>query len=157
MNLHEWKSRGLAALCAALLAACTTPKPDKASPGATLADTHWQLVTVESMNDGQTLYRVPDPTRYTLSFGKDGKAAFKLDCNVANAPWNGGSGSSGELKFGAVAMTRAVCPPPSLDRTVARALADVYSFKIVQGRLHMALYVEGGSYTWAPTPAPAAK
>ena len=131
--------------------------PDKASPGATLADTHWQLVTIETLNDRQSIYRVPDPTRYTLTFGKDGRAAFQVDCNRANAPWTGGSGTSGELKFGEVTMTRAACPPPSLDRTVVRAMSDVHEFSIVQGRLHMALRVEGGSYIWAPAPVSAPK
>ena len=151
------RAPAIAVLAAALLAGCAAPSPDKASPGASLADTHWQLVTIETLDDRQSIYRVPDPTRYTLSFAKDGRASFRLDCNRANATWTGGAGSSGKLEFGALTVTRAACPPPSLDRTVARALSDVASFAIVQGRLTMALRVEGGSYIWAPAPAPMAQ
>jgi heat shock protein HslJ len=141
----------LAIAATAALAACA--KPDPSRPGATLAGTRWQLVTIESMNDRQTIYRVPDPQRYTLSFGRDGRAAFQLDCNQASAPWTGGLGSSGDLKFGDLTMTRAACPPPSLDRTIARGLSDVHEFMITRGQLTMSLRVEGGAYIWAPVPA----
>jgi len=135
---------------ATLLVGCA--KPDPANPTATLAGSRWQLIAIESMDDRQTVYRVPDPSRYTLSFGADGQASFRLDCNQASAPWTGGRNTSGELRFGAFTMTRAVCPPPSMDRTVVRALPDVNAFRIVRGQLVMALEVNGGSYTWAPAP-----
>ena len=148
---RPWRLTTAAALALAALAGCA--KPDPSRPGATLAGTRWQLVTIESMNDRQTIYRVPDPARYTLSFGTDGRASFRLDCNQASAPWTGGLGSSGALSFGEVTITRAACPPPSLDRTIARGLTDVHEFVIARGELTMSLRVDGGAYIWAPVAA----
>lgn len=122
-----------------------------------LANTAWQLVAIQSMDDTQGTTRIADPTRFTLRFGADGRATLRLDCNrgsgsYALAPV--ADGTSGSLTFGPVAATRALCPPPHLDERVARDLAYVRSYLLRDGRLYLSLMADGGIYEWQPDPTP---
>lgn len=141
----------LAALAAALCAAgCASPP---AAP--TLAGTSWQLISIASMDDRQGTLTLADPSRYTLTFGRDGSAAMRLDCNRGSAPWQatpGPEATSGSLSFGPIAATRALCPPPAIDARVLRDLPYVRSFLLRDGRLHLSLMADGGIYSWAPLP-----
>lgn len=152
MSIH----RRLPALLpgATLLAACATTNVEPASPS--LAGTSWQLVAIQSMDDAQGTTRIADPARFTLHFGTDGRAALRLDCNRGSgnyeaAPPTGGSGS---LRFGPVATTRALCPPPQLDQRVARDLDHVRSYRLKDGKLFLSLMADGGIYEWHPAATP---
>lgn len=148
MSIH----RHLPALLpgAALLAACATANVEPAGPS--LAGTSWQLVAIQSMDDAQGTTRIADPARFTLHFGTDGRAALRLDCNrgsgnyEATPPTDG----SGSLRFGPVATTRALCPPPQLDQRVARDLGHVRSYLFKDGKLFLSLMADGGIYEWHP-------
>ncbi|MFO0157408.1 MAG: META domain-containing protein [bacterium] len=132
---------------------CTSPT----LPPPTLAGTSWQLLAIQSMDDRQGTLTEADPSRYTHSFGRDGSAVMRLDCNRASAPWKltpGPEASSGSLTFGPVAATRARCPPPSIDARVLRDLPDVRSFLLRDGRLHLSLMADGGIYSWGPVTNP---
>jgi len=52
--------------------------------GYELAGTSWQLLAIQSMDDAQGTTRVHEPGRFTLEFGRDGRAALRLDCNRGN-------------------------------------------------------------------------
>jgi heat shock protein HslJ len=153
----------LAALTAGapLLAACAgaappeaTPEPTAAGPAPTLlAGTRWELVSLQSMDDAQGTTRIPDPTRYTLLFGADGRAAFRLDCNRATGTWTAtatADGRTGSLRFGQLAGTRAMCAPPSLDTRVARDMGQVRGYRLDNGQLHLSLTADGALYQWRP-------
>lgn len=118
----------------------------------TLAGSDWQLLSIQSMDDAQGTTRVADPSRYTLSFGKDGRAALRLDCNRGTASYQAEAhgAESGGLKFGPVATTRALCPPGSLDGRVGRDLGFVRSYLRKDGKLYLSLQADGGIYEWAP-------
>ncbi|MBB1076984.1 MliC family protein [Rhodoferax sp. 4810] len=122
------------------------------APMATLAGTRWQLLAFQSMDDAQGTTRVADPARYTVTLGTDGRAAFRLDCNRGASSWqaDASNNGSGTLRFGAIAMTRAMCGPGSLDGQLARHLPYVRSFVLKDGHLFMALLADGGIYEWAP-------
>lgn len=145
-----------AALLAAALAGCASPTPTPPQ----LAGSRWQLVALASMDDAQGTQRPADPARYTLAFGADGRAALQLDCNRGSAGWQamppvaGDSPGrwSGSLQFSALATTRAMCPPGSLEPAIARALPFVRSYLLQGGQLHLSLLADGGSLTWAPAP-----
>jgi len=127
--------------------------------GMDLAGTAWQLHAIQSMDDMQGTTKVAEPSRFTLEFGRDGHATLRLDCNRGNGAYKvapAGDGSSGSLTFGPVATTRATCPPPHLDRRVARDLAHVRSYLLKDGRLYLSLMADGGIYEWAPQQADAA-
>lgn len=120
-----------------------------------LTGTSWQLLSIESMAPGeQPGTTIPDPSRYTVSFGDDGRAVFTVDCNRGNSTWQAEvSGTdSGSLTFGPIALTRMFCPQPSADAEVAAALGRVRSFLISDQKLHLSLEADSGVMRWQPTP-----
>ena len=143
---------GFASLLAIVPAVVLAAGPD-------LAGTSWQLVAIQSMDDAQGTTKVAEPSHFTLEFGRDGRAALRLDCNRSTGEYKvapAGDGSSGSLTFGPVATTRAMCTPPHLDQRVARDLAYVRSFRLKDGKLYLSLMADGGIYEWAPQQAAAA-
>ena len=135
------------AVLALLFVGCATVN---ASP--TLAGTSWRLVSIQSSDDAQGTTPVPDPSKFTVSFGEDGRAAFQIDCNRGNGSWEatGGEDGSGTLTFGPIAVTRMMCPQPSLDQRVSTALSYVRTYLIKDGLLHMSLMADAGILTWEP-------
>lgn len=124
----------------------------KASP---LAGTSWRLVEIQSMDDSIGIARPGDPDRYTMALLEDGTASMVLNCNRASGPWSAeaSSAESGSFSIGPMAMTRMLCPPPSLDERIARELEYVRSYLLRDGRLHLSLMADGGIQVWEPAPA----
>jgi heat shock protein HslJ len=130
-------------------AVATTPA---AAGAATLAGSNWHLVEFRSSDDAIGVVRPDDPAKYTMSLAADGRVAMRLDCNRANGPWSSKatSADSGSFSFGNLAMTRALCPPPSLDQQIARDTAFVRSYLLRSGNLYLNLMADGGTYVWSP-------
>jgi heat shock protein HslJ len=124
-----------------------------AQPGASLAGTSWQLHAIQSMDDAQGTTHVPDPQRFTLRFDTNGRVSLQLDCNRGTGTWEvvASGADSGSLKFGPIATTRAMCPPPHLDQRVARDLPYVRGYRLKEGKLFMSLMADGGIYEWWPS------
>ena len=139
-----------AILAAALPLAVVTPGPAASAP-APLAGTGWQLTSIETPA-GPT--DVPDPSMFTVVFGADGRASFRLDCNRGAGSWQAGADTpdSGQLSFGPIAATRMMCPQPSLDSRVGAALADVGGWRIDDGQLAMTPATGDTTLHWAPLP-----
>ena len=137
----------------ALLGACAGVPDQKADP---LGGTSWQLIAIQSMDDAQGTKRIADPSLYTLTFGADGQASMRLDCNRGAGSWQGKpiSADSGTLTFGTIAMTRAMCVRDSLDTRIARDLGFVTSYVLRDGNLFLALKMDSGIYEWAPLAKP---
>jgi len=138
----------------ALASGCTTGAPG--GPAATLAPSSWRFVEFQSMDDAIGTTRPEDPARYTMTLNADGTVALQLDCNRASGTWSSepaADGTSGALTFGPLAMTRAFCPPPSMDQSIAMQLGFVRSFVRSGGRLHLALMADGGILVWEPDAA----
>ncbi len=136
---------------ALLVGACASGTA--ALPPDRLAHSAWQLVAIQSMDDAQGTTRIADPSRFTLTFGADGRASLRLNCNRGTSSYAAtpaGDGSSGSLSFGPVATTRALCPPPRLDERVARDLGHVRSYLLKDGKLYLSLMADGGIYEWQP-------
>lgn len=117
------------------------------------AGTAWQLLSIQSMDDAQGTTKVDDPRRFTLEFGQNGRASFRLDCNRGMGDYTvkpAGDGATGTINFGPIAATRALCPPPHLDERVARDMAYVRGYLLKEGRLYLSLMADGGIYEWAP-------
>ncbi|QIQ86359.1 META domain-containing protein [Erythrobacter sp.] len=140
-----------AALGASLLAACTTT-PEPSDP---LTGTSWRLLEMQSMDDAQGTTRANNPDRYTITFGEDGTAYMKLDCNRGRSSYEAESTGAGQgsLQFGNIASTMAMCPPDSLSEKLGQQLGYVRSYVIRGGRLNMALMADGGILVWEPTEA----
>jgi uncharacterized protein len=105
----------------------------------TLAGTTARLVRIVS-EDGQAA-APDDPAKYTIAFEADGGVVIRSDCNRGRGTWNSPDGA--QLKFGPIAMTRAMCPPGSLDGRFGRDLGNVESYTIANARL--ILKIAGGA------------
>ncbi len=135
-----------------LLVSCSSAQVAPPVPSR-LAGTSWELIQFQSMDDAQGTTRVADPTLYTVTFGADGNASFRLNCNRAMGSWTAtaaSEGVSGTLGFGRVAATRALCAPPSLDERLVRDLGYVRGYLLRDGMLHMSLMADAGIYSWRP-------
>ncbi len=111
----------------------------------------WQLVSIQSMDDAQGSTPVPDPSKFTVTFDKDGQAFFQLDCNRGSGGYElepAGDGTEGNLKFGPIATTMMMCPQPSLDQQVGKALDGVRTYLVKDGQLHLSQVADGGVLTW---------
>lgn len=123
-----------------------------------LANTDWQLVAIQSMDDAQGTTKIADPSILTVHFGANGRANFRLDCNRGMGDWKAepAGAESGKLTFGPIAATRALCPPPHVDERVARDMTHVRSYLLKDGKLFMSLMADGGIYEWVPVKTAAA-
>lgn len=145
----------ISAFLACLMAACQHPAmaPETGAPAfAGLGGTSWRLVEIKSMDQAKGSTRPGDSDKYTLTFNADGTLAARLDCNRGAGPWRNDivEPSGGSLAIGPLAITRALCPPPSIDEALAGQLGDVRAFIIEDGRMHMALAENGGILVWEP-------
>lgn len=143
----------------AALSACQhyeTEQPVGNMAFAGLDGTHWQLVEFKSMDDAQGTTRPDDPTKYAITFHNDGSLSAQLDCNRGIGPWSNEivEPSGGSLAIGPLAVTGALCPPPSIGEALASQLGDVRAFIIEDGRMHMALAANGGILVWEGAPYP---
>jgi heat shock protein HslJ len=122
------------------------------SPAVGLGGTSWQLVQVQ-YSDGQVMTPT-DRSKYTVAFGKDGRASMRVDCNRGSGTWK--STQAGQLVFGPLAMTRAVCPPGSLYDRFVKDMGFVRSYVMKDGHLFLSLMADGGIYEFEPLTKPGA-
>lgn len=161
--VHRPLGRVAAAMTALLLGALLQPpgpatagSPESMAPSdspAPLAGTRWQLVELQSMDDATGTTRVRNPALYTLHLQPDGRATMRLDCNRGFGEWRAEPSrdpSNGSFRFGPLAVTRALCPPPSLGERVAIQAASVRGYLLKDGRLHLSLLADGGILVWEP-------
>jgi para-nitrobenzyl esterase len=79
---------------------------------------------------------------------------MRLDCNRGAGTWK--SLDSGQLQFGPLATTRALCSPGSLYDRLVQDMEHVQSYVLKGGRLYLSLMADGGIYEFErePTGAP---
>ena len=111
-----------------------------------LAGTSWQLVKFQGGDD--TVLVPDDKSKYTLAFETDGGLSARLDCNRGRGTWK--SSGPNQLELGAMALTRAMCPPGSLHDRMVSQLPYVRSYVIKNGRLFLSLMADGGIYEFEP-------
>lgn len=114
-------------------------KQANTTPASELAGTSWRLVKITSMND--RVDEPDDPAKYTLSFGADGRAAVLADCNRGTGTWT--SDAAGQLRFGPIAATKALCPPGSLSEKYLAQFQWVRSYLMDNGLLELATMADG--------------
>jgi para-nitrobenzyl esterase len=136
-------------LALAFLAALAGCAPT-ASPSSrdSLAASSWRLVKFQGGDD--SVLRPDDRSKYTLAFAADGTVSARLDCNRGRGAWK--SSGKGQLEFGPMAITRAVCPPGSLHDQLVRQLPYVRSYVIKGGNLFLSLMADGGVYEFEREP-----
>lgn len=111
-----------------------------------LDGTSWQLVKFQG-GDGSTL--MPDDrSRYTITFGANGYATVRIDCNRGGGSWK--YKGPNQIQFGAMSVSRAKCGPGSLHDRIVREGAAVRNYQIKDGRLFLSLMEDGGTYELEP-------
>jgi para-nitrobenzyl esterase len=135
----------LAGLIGVLLASACAPAPPP-EPPPSLAGTSWQFVRFQG-GDGRV--QVPDDrAKYTVAFAADASVSVRFDCNRGRGGWK--SERPGQILFGPMAMTRAMCPPGSLHDQFVKHWFYIRSYVVRGGRLYLALMADGGTYEFEP-------
>jgi para-nitrobenzyl esterase len=132
----------LNALALSILAGC------QSVPTTSLEGSSWRLVQLK-FSDG-TIRAAIDRSRYTIGFGANGVLNVRFDCNRGRGIWT--SSGPGNLEFGDLALTRALCPTGSLYDDLLRQWPQVRSYVIKDTRLHLFLMADGGSLEFEPSP-----
>jgi len=119
--------------------------------GSELAGSSWRLVEFRATEEGVGVVKPDDPSKYTLALGADGRAAVRLNCNRGAGQWSShaNGADSGSFTLGPLAVTKALCAPPTLDVQIARDAEFISSYLIRDGRLYLNLISDGGTYVWA--------
>jgi len=146
----RWRANFIAAAAVAL-AACASPSKvpsAQSNAPASLEGSSWRLVQI-AMSDGVTRPAI-ERSRYTIGFGKEGVLNVRFDCNRGRGSWT--SSGPGNLEFGPLALTRAMCPPGSLHDELVRQWPHVRSYLVKDGRLFLVLMADGGTIEFEPAP-----
>jgi putative lipoprotein len=120
----------------------TAPK----AGASALGDTSWQLVKFQA-SDGKTL-NPDDKAKYTLAFAGDGGVSVRIDCNRGHGMWK--SEGPDQIRFGPLALTRAMCPPAPLNDRIPKDWDYVRSYTLTNGHLFLSLMADGGIYEFEP-------
>lgn len=146
----------VSALCGLLAAACSGhqagPAAARATPSANLPGTAWRLVEFRSSDDSIGIVKPDNPAAYTMALEADGRVALRLNCNRGAGAWSATATGpdGGSIRFGPLAVTKAFCPPPSLDMQIARDAEYIRSYVLRDDRLYLNLMADGGTYVWEP-------
>lgn len=140
----RWLARSSLLALALALGCAQAPQGE---PGG-LAGTSWQLLRFRGGDD-----RVLTPvggSQYTLAFGADGRVSARIDCNRGSGSWKSDGKSS--IEFSPMAVTRAMCPPGSMDMHdhILKQLPHIRSYVIKNGHLFLSLMADGGTYELEP-------
>ena len=128
-----------------------------AAPAAAFAEpdligTQWRLVSFQSSDGGTGAVQPGSDESYTLRLDADGLAALQLYCNRGMGRWHMAGGSRrGRLAIDDLSLTRASCPESPLER-ITEDLRQVRRYVIENGRLHLSLRGDGGTYVWEAVP-----
>lgn len=118
----------------------------KSSGGNPLSGTSWQLVKFQAPDD--RIFAPDDKSKYTITFGSNGRVVARVDCNRANSTWK--ATAKGELQFGSWSRTSAKCGPGSLHDQIVTEGANVRNFAIKDGHLFLSGMEGGGYYEMEP-------
>lgn len=111
-----------------------------------LAGTSWKLVKLQT-GDEET--HVPDdPTKYTITFGRNGRVTTRVDCNSGSSTWK--VPRAGELQFGSWSRGSARCGSGSLHDKIVTEGANPRSYSIKDGHLFLSGMSAGGFYELEP-------
>ncbi len=109
----------------------TTSQPEAQQ---VLTGTRWQLVKIISTDNKEDI--PGESSAYTLQFLADGTMRVQADCNLGNGSWS--STAPGQLEFGQIAATQALCPPGSLHDRYMAQFPHIRSHLFADGHLFLA-------------------
>jgi heat shock protein HslJ/membrane-bound inhibitor of C-type lysozyme len=145
MNSHVAR---IATVVVAALVMFARTEANAQTPPQPLAGTSWQLVRIQSMDD--KVVTPSDRSKYTMTFGADGRVSMRVACNRGSGTWK--SAEASQLVFGPMAMTRVMYPPGSLPDRIVKDMPYVRSYVIRDEHLFLSLIADGGIYELEPMP-----
>ena len=134
--------------CASLSSVLAFAASQKSSGGNPLNGTSWQLVKFQGPDE--RTFTPDDKSKYTITFGTNGRVTARVDCNRASSTWR--ATATGELQFGSWSRTSARCGPKSLHDQIVTEGAAVHNFTLKDGHLFLGGMAEGGYYELEPIP-----
>jgi para-nitrobenzyl esterase len=146
---------GLVAASLALAGCSSSPPPKAADSTATTAaaaqaitGNPWHWVATQTPVE----WIVPDdPAKYTIQFNADGSTFLRADCNRGRGTYTTGEG--GAITVGPAAMTRAMCPPGSLDTKYLQQLDNVAHYFFRGDTLYIDQKIDSGTMRFVRGPA----
>ena len=139
--------RLMLALAVALTSTVTNSNGQRPSD---LNGTSWQLIKLIAPDE--TTHMPDEKSKYTITFGRDGRVTARVDCNRASSTWK--SIKAGELQFGSWSRTTAKCDSGSLHDQIVNEGAAVRTYIIKGGHLFLSGMAAGGSYELEPLTNP---
>jgi len=132
-----------------VVATCLTSiavQAQKSSGSSALSGTSWQLVKFQGPDE--RIFSPDDKSKYTITFGSNGRVTIRVDCNRGSSTWK--ATAKGELQFGSWSRTTAKCGARSLHDQVVTEGAAVRNFVIKDGHLFLSGMAAGGYYELEP-------
>ncbi len=109
-----------------------------------LAGTSWRLVKFQ----GSETLMPDDPAKYTVTFDAGQAVSVRIDCNRGRGGWS--SEGRNQIRFGPMALTRAMCPPAPLNDRLEKDWDAIRSYRLKEGHLFLELTGDGGAYEFEP-------
>jgi para-nitrobenzyl esterase len=125
----------------------TQPRGSEGSEAGRLVGITWYWRGT-LMNDGAS-FRPADPSQYTVQFTSNGRVVVRADCNRGAGTY---TLHGRTLTFSPLAVTRAMCPPGSLDQRFVRDLGEAQSYNIRAGILLVELKFDSGTMRFSQLP-----
>ena len=133
----------LVLLSVAIMSASGAQKSSGANP---LSGTSWQLVKFQGPDE--RMFTPDDKSKYTITFGSNGRVTARVDCNRASTSWR--VTANDRLEFGSWSRTSAKCGAGSLHDRIVNDGANVRNFAIKDGHLFLSGMEGGGYYELEP-------
>ena len=117
-----------------------------AQRSSALNGTSWQLVKFQGPDE--RTFTPDDKSKYTITFGANGRVTVRVDCNRGSSTWK--ATAKGELIFGSWSRTNAKCGQGSLHDQIVNEGGAVRNFVIKDGHLFLSGMAAGGYYELEP-------
>jgi para-nitrobenzyl esterase len=110
----------------------------------------WRLVQFQGGDD--TVRKPRSAEQYVIEFAADHALSARIDCNRGLGTWK--SSGPTQLELGALALTRMMCSPESMDSQLLKHWPHIRSYTIKNDHLFLSLLADGGSYEFERSPTP---
>ncbi len=138
----------LSSLAFTITSAITFASAQRSGGGNPLSGTSWQLVKFQGPDE--RIFTPDDKSKYTITFGSNGRVTARVDCNRASSTWK--ATANNQLQFGSWSRTSAKCGPRSLHDQIVTEGGAVRKFEIKDGHLFLSGMAAGGYYELEPMP-----
>jgi heat shock protein HslJ len=114
-----------------------------------LSGTSWQLVKFQAPDESS--HAPSDRSKYTITFGSNGRVTARVDCNNASSTWR--VNAKNQLEFGSWKRSSHKCAAQSLHDKIVTEGGTVRNFEIKNERLYLWGMAAGGYYELEPMTA----